>query len=81
MAQYDAEARTEYQHIDIPRLGPEKNPYQEAGYHRFQEITHEYNETCLYSHDAQGVGASRIAAAVLAYINSLGPAVNETGLE
>ena len=42
MAQYDAEARTEYQHIDI-WLGL-KRILQEAGYHRFQEITHEYNE-------------------------------------
>ena len=81
MAQYDAEARTEYQHIDIPQAGTGKESLPGSRYHRFQEITHEYNETCLYSHDAQRVGTPRIAAAVLAYINSLGLAVNETGLE
>ena len=81
MSQNYAKACIKNQYINKIRLVFKKYPYQKTGNYRFQKITHEYHSASLHSHDAQGVGAARVAASMLAYIDSMQPAVNIARLE
>ena len=81
MAQHRPGAGVDTEKREQIRIPPAKEePHRHNRQEAFQEIEEKRNDSRFRSHGAEHIGRPGISASVLAYINSMHPAVYITGL-
>ena len=82
MPQNNARRRIEAKQIYGVRMAsPKEHPYDHYSYDTFQAVPGQHDHSRLCSQHPQGVGGAGIAAPVLPDVNSMGLAIEISGLK